>query len=54
MLEWVSSEQNNINREQASLFNTHTHSLGRMSEREVAGTREILLLLGDHLYVFRF
>ena len=36
-----------------SIYHTHTHSLGRMSEREVAGTRERLLLSGDHLCVFR-
>ena len=34
MLEWVSSEWKNINRDWASLFITHTHSLGHMSERE--------------------
>ena len=28
--------------------------MGHMSEREVVGTRERLLLLEDHLYVFRF
>ena len=35
-----------------SIDHTHTHSLGRMSEREVDGTRERLLLSGDHLTVF--
>ena len=36
-----------------SVYHTHTHSLGRMSERrEVVGTRERLLLSGDHLTVF--
>ena len=37
-----------------SIYHTHTHSLGRMSEREVAGTRERLLLSGDHIYVLGF
>ena len=37
-----------------SIYHTHTHSLGRMSEREVAGKRERLLLSGDHIYVFGF
>ena len=36
-----------------SIYHTHTHSLGRMSEREVAGTKERLLLSGDHIIVFR-
>ena len=35
------------------IYHTHTHSLGRMSEREVVGTRERLLLSRDHLTVFR-
>ena len=35
-----------------SIYNRHAHSLGCMSEREVAGTRERLLLSGDHLTVF--
>ena len=35
-----------------SIYHTHTHSLGCMSEREVAGTRERLLLSGDHLTIF--
>ena len=37
-----------------SIYHTHTHSLGHMSEREVVGTRERerLLLSGDHLIVF--
>ena len=37
-----------------SIYHTHTHSLGCMSEREFVGTRERLLLLGDHLTVFGF
>ena len=37
-----------------SIYHTHTHSLGNMGEREVVGTRERLLLSGDHLYVFGF
>ena len=32
MLKWTLSEQKNINRERASLFITHTHSPGCMSE----------------------
>ena len=35
-----------------SIYYTHTHSLGCMSEREVVGTRERLMLSGDHLIVF--
>ena len=57
MMEWVPSEQKNINREWVSLFRTHTHSLGRMSERGEALSvceRERLLLSRDHLIVFRF
>ena len=37
-----------------SIYHIHTRSLGRMSEREVAGTRERLLLLGDHLTILVF
>ena len=37
-----------------SIYHTHTHSLGNMSEREVAETREILLLSRDHLTVLGF
>ena len=42
MLKWTLSEQNNINREWASLFITHTltHSLGCMSERGEALSSE--------------
>ena len=41
MLEWVPSEWKNINRELASLFETHTLTqLGRMSERGSANTSE--------------
>ena len=35
-----------------SIYHTHTHSLGSMSEREVAETREKLQLSRDHLTVF--
>ena len=35
-----------------SIYHTHTHSLGCLSEREVDETRERLLLSGDHLIVF--
>ena len=35
-----------------SIYHTHTHSLGSMSEREVAETRERLQLSRDHLTVF--
>ena len=35
-----------------SIYYTHTHSLGCMSEREFVGTRERLLLSGDHLTGF--
>ena len=55
MLEWVSSEWKNINRDWASLFITHTFiHWGAWVRGEVAGTRERLLLWGDHLYVFGF
>ena len=57
MLEWVSSEWKNINREWASLFITHTVThWGAWVREEVVGTRERerLLLSGDHLYVFGF
>ena len=40
LLEWTLSERKNINREWASLFITHTHSLGRMSERGEALSSE--------------
>ena len=36
------------------IYHTLTHSLGRMSERKVARTRERLLLLGDHLTILAF
>ena len=39
MLKWTLSERKNINRVSLSIYHTHTHSLGRMSEREVAGTK---------------
>ena len=35
-----------------SIYHTLTHSLGCMSEREFVGTRERLLLSGDHLTIF--
>ena len=35
-----------------SIYHIHTHSLEHMIEREVAETRETLLLLGDHLTIF--
>ena len=51
-MEWVPSERKNINKHSVSLFRTHTHSLGRMSERGEALSvcerdcccREIILL----------
>ena len=36
-----------------SIYHAHSLSLGHMSEREVAGIREILLLSGDHILCFR-
>ena len=34
------------------MYHIHTHSLGCMSEREVIGTRERLLLSTDHITIF--
>ena len=52
MLEWTLSEQKNINRERASLFITQTHSLGRMSEREVVGIRERHYCCQEIIFMF--
>ena len=43
-----------IESEPLYLAHTLTHSLERMSEREVAGIRERLLMSGDHLTILGF